>query len=120
MPKGFVPNQSTRDYTCKICGVVSKGWGAHQTHLGHVHDKGSASASSRKKAAASRRKNNGKVKHTSVLRKRIVKQIVEGSKLKGASYDQSVPWNLGLVDALNMARKSIERSLEIIEGSKAL
>jgi hypothetical protein len=35
---------------------------------------------------------------------------------KGASFDKEAPWNLGLIDALNMARKSIERSLEILGG----
>jgi hypothetical protein len=112
-----------KDYTCKICGVVSKGWGAHQRHLGQTHDIGPSSPSARKRAIATAFGKGGekeKVKRNTQLLKRSLPKIVSAPRQSGASYDQSVPWNLGLVDALNMARKSIERSLEIIEGSKGL
>ena len=93
---------------CKQCGEDFETRGLWQKHLAEEHNAGPASKKSRNKAILTFRKKNAKVARKSAPKLPSV--------LKGASFDRDTPWNLGLVDALNMARKSIERSLEIIEG----
>lgn len=114
MPSGVYERKqkrSVREFTCKTCGHQVSGWGPYMLHMAEAHDAGPGGSAARAKAVLSFRGN--KMKPTTKSRR-----MISAPKPAGASYDNSVPWNLGLVDALNMARKSIERSLEIIEGSQ--
>jgi hypothetical protein len=102
---------------CGICKQTLPGIRELQTHQRDVHGTGSLAPGVRQKAGKTRQK-LFRSKKLGVLPTKIFQMPLPKPPaiLKGASFDRDTPWNLGLIDALNMARKSIERSLEIIEG----